>query len=107
MKIRNGFVSNSSSSSFVVPIDEITQEQRNAILNFVDYYKENIRPTLNKDESGYWYQSDEDLKKWVEGFWIIIEEDGLIKGHTSIDNFDIDMFFRFIGLSYHEFEEEY
>jgi|ETNvirenome_6_85_1030632.scaffolds.fasta_scaffold07444_8 hypothetical protein len=97
MKIRNSFVSNSSSASFVISKSEITAKQAHALLNFVEYYKKEVRPSLGEEH--YWYQSDEELEKWVIPFWNIEDKKDVIKGFTSIDNFEMGNFFKFIELA--------
>lgn len=67
MKLRTNFVSNSSSASFVIPIDDITPRQKRALLNF------------NRDKlKGYdWWEIHED------------ESADEIRGFTVIDNGDL------------------
>ncbi|MEM4261227.1 MAG: hypothetical protein QXG00_08335 [Candidatus Woesearchaeota archaeon] len=66
MKIRMGFVSNSSSSSFIINLDDISAKQLQKIIN---------NPTNNPQH--------EDYKSWnIE----VTEKE--IKGYTYIDNFD-------------------
>ena len=66
MKVRTGFVSNSSSASFVISIGAITGEQMMALLNHAT--------VAGKDA------------------WEIIIENGLMTGKTSMDNFDMYAF---------------
>lgn len=63
MKVRQGFVSNSSSASFVIPLKELTGEQINALL------------VLDKTPVGPW--SD---------FWEISIRDDELHGFTIMDN---------------------
>lgn len=68
MKIRNGFVSNSSSSSFVIFLDNITTTQLKMIENHGDS------------------DSDYDDK------WVIDSDGSTVRGHTWMDNFDMRSF---------------
>ncbi len=81
MKIRTGFVSNSSSSSFVVYKDKITPDQLNQIRNVAILAEEM------------------DLYCWedVEG-WDVSETHETIHGFTIMDNFSFCDFFERIGL---------
>jgi len=74
MKIRQGFVSNSSSSSFIIMKDKISIEQKEAILNndFMD------QP---------WHDS-----------WKITESEDHIEGSTSMNNYSMQDFFSKIGV---------
>ena len=69
MKIRNGFVSNSSSSSFVIKLDDINSRQK---MGIYDHRKE-----LEKDGC-------------EDDAWDISENANVIKGTTSMDNFDME-----------------
>lgn len=67
MKYRHGFVSNSSSASFIVPKNRITEDQVKALLDYT--YSENN----------------------VDG-WNIIDGGDFIRGDTSMDNDALDEF---------------
>lgn len=81
MKIRNGFVSNSSSSSFVLPTDCVTVAQLNKIKNHIGFAK--------KFKMGYVTTYDE---------WDIVEDEKFIRGSTNMDNFDMAEFMEKIGI---------
>lgn len=66
MKIRSGFVSNSSSSSFLIPINALSENQLLMIQNLID-------------------------KINFEG-WAIIINEKCIYGYTFMDNFDMHFF---------------
>jgi len=67
MKIRCGFVSNSSSSSFVIKKHYLSQQQIDGIKNHAT--------------CGIEYADD--------GYWEITETEDEIKGNTFMDNFNI------------------
>lgn len=73
MKIRNGFVSNSSSSSFVLRKDNLTLAQRDAIFN-------------HHEKAG-------------DDRWDIHDGEGYIEGWTIMDNFDMYSFIEELGVS--------
>ena len=75
MKIRNGFVSNSSSSSFVISKYYLSEFQIRKIKNHISY--------LVND--GPFSPSKEDE-------WGIEETEAEIKGFTTMDNFDMYAF---------------
>jgi hypothetical protein len=79
MKIRNGFVSNSSSSSFVISKKDLTTKQIYSINNHIE-----IAEYLG-------------IKTW-ESPWDIRENDEFIEGYTYMDNFDMDEFLEKIGV---------
>ena len=80
MKIRNGFVSNSSSSSFTINKDDITCLQIVAIKKHIEF----------GNDMGV-YGSDIDA-------WSISESDFTISGYTSMDNFSMRDFLEKIGV---------
>lgn len=72
MKIRNGFVSNSSSSSFMIRLDDITSKQLRQI-----------------QHHGPCNQGDE---------WSIRIRDHIVVGMTWMDNFDMHYYLDKIGV---------
>jgi type I restriction-modification system DNA methylase subunit len=79
MKTRNGFVSNSSSSSFIIKKNDLTYEQIESIKNHSEEGK----------NLGIEYAEDE---------WEITETDETISGSTYCDNFRFQEFFEAIGV---------
>ena len=83
MKIRNGFVSNSSASSFIIPLDKITDEQKQMIYNHIAIGQEIDKKLKEKGkEPKYEYYED----------WNIKEDEFALWCHTSMDNFDLQCF---------------
>jgi hypothetical protein len=90
MKTRYGFVSNSSSSSFVIHKMYLTPLQIYAIKNHIE-----VAPKLNEMGCGdnfYAYGSDR---------WDITDCGDTIRGYTSMDNFDMHEFMRRIGVCHY------
>ena len=81
MKIRNGFVSNSSSSSFIVNKVHLSDFQVWLIKNHIEAAK--TLPGLGQS--------------YLEA-WEIEETDSSITGHTTMTNFDMGQFMRNIGV---------
>jgi hypothetical protein len=82
MKTRNGFVSNSSSSSFCIEKRHLTAQQIDDIHNYTE-----VGLRLNKDrEKGI------SLYLGIGCTWDITETDSHIEGSTFIDNFDMHKF---------------
>lgn len=83
MKVRRGFVSNSSSSSFVIKLDDITARQLQKIQNHAETLPEG-------DVEAQWVASKEDA-------WYICVGDVVI-GSTPMDNFDMRRYLISIGV---------
>lgn len=104
MKIRNGFVSNSSSSSFVLLKDSITAEQRDMILNYQEWAKFFIELEKGsfveyKDPNEDYRENSDKLKYKFEYYdegWYLEEFDNYIFGSTGMDNFRFGDFLEYI-----------
>ena len=81
MKIRCGFVSNSSSSSFTIRLCNLSPMQVCKILNH-EYWGEKLGIPYAKSDA-----------------WHITIEKGVLCGDTFMDNFDMADFFEKIGVS--------
>ena len=95
MKQRMGFVSNSSSASFVVFKDKITPEIIEDIKNHIDIAYErfpNEWPRYQFLKEGH-REHDPYSDQWP-----ILESEKYIFGGTGMDNFEMDLFFRKLGL---------
>jgi hypothetical protein len=87
MKIRTGFVSNSSSSSFVIPLNAITAEQRQKIYNHIEEGKK-----LGMDNC-------DDYSSWS------IQEEETLTLTTFMDNFNMHSFLDAIGVDMDKVEQ--
>ena len=87
MKIRNGFVSNSSSSSFVLRKGRLTPEQIWLVNHHIL-----IGALMNME--------------WAEAHnaWELHEDFAKIKGRTDMTNFDLEEFFKKIGINRNDYE---
>lgn len=89
MKIRSGFVSNSSSSSFVIFKDKLTEEQINKIK---DHYNISKMMCEQGTRIEYFYS--------YEDCWDINETNLTIEGYTPMDNFSMYSYLiEFLGVN--------
>lgn len=102
MRIRKGFVSNSSSCSFIIPKSELTETQRKAMLNVKEVAnKINTQFERVEIEGGDFFRTfaveyfEED---WNGDRGKIWETEDEIKGVTSCDNFGMFEYMKAIGL---------
>lgn len=116
MKTRKGFVSNSSSSSFVILKKDITgeilkwiEDSKSATPQLFEYWKRNCNYKLISED----YTEEEILKyfeEWIEsefynfkdvGDWSIgYDSEGNITGYTIIDNFNFQEFLDILKVPY-------
>jgi len=83
MKIRLGFVSNSSNSSFVIDRYFLTEEQTMAIIEHIEYAKQILGWEINENCIP----------------WNITLSHGVLFGDVSIDNFDMKKFMEEINVN--------
>jgi hypothetical protein len=85
MKRRHGFVSNSSSSSFVIGLSKLTADQVFKIERHIE--------TANLDNF------DEIEWKTIDCKWSIEVTEDFVRGDTWMDNFDMHAFLKRIGVN--------
>ena len=85
MKKRLGFVSNSSSSSFIISKKDLTADQVEAIKDIETCVRD------NEDLQGEYYEGD-------STGWHIINGENSIEGWTSMDNYNIEIFLDYVGV---------
>jgi hypothetical protein len=117
MKIRNGFVSNSSSSSFVIGKEHLTEEQllkireHSAITGCAnscsaavtacsaEFHRFLLTNSKQLAEASGWYQPSE-VAEMFDDPWQITETKDTIGGYTTMDNFDMNSYLQlFVGVS--------
>ena len=98
MKKRKGFVSNSSSSSFIINKEDITKKQKNKIINHIDEAKKMSSPDNTPD--GY------DFKYGWEDTWSVRESEDELMLSTTMDNFDMYEFLIDIGVDREDIKDE-
>jgi len=79
MKTRNGFVSNSSSSSFIINKSDLTEQQIQMIKNH-----SNIAEALCQQGTSINYMY---MREYDE--WFINETDLTVEGYVNMNNFDM------------------
>jgi hypothetical protein len=87
MKVRSGFVSNSSSSSFIISTDDITVEQFKKIANYIE----------GSDAIGI----------TVHTRWYIQEENNKVVGVTTGDDGQMKRYLNEIGIDHNAIIWEY
>lgn len=90
MKIRRSFVTNSSSSSFVIDLSELTPYTIEVFKN-PKLVEDQLIPTCDMTREEYMEEADR---------WDIREEDGKLYGYTTMDNFDYSQLFYICGLDW-------
>lgn len=90
MKIRKSFVTNSSSSSFVIDLSELTPYTIEVFKN-PKLVEDQLIPTCDITREEYMEEADR---------WDIREEDGKLYGYTTMDNFDYSQLFYICGLDW-------
>lgn len=96
MKTRQGFVSNSSSSSFVISMEKLTNEQVQQIRDHEnsETFKAHVRDRIIKNKEPGAYQWD-----GTRDGWQVKEVEGKLWVYTAMTNFDIEPFlFEEMGL---------
>ena len=97
MKYRSDFVTNSSSSSFIVFKKNLTQKQINAFKNHLKYAKcKKWKDWKDWEDGEYQWRS---YDQWT----LYRETDEYLEFHTVVNNFDMEWFARKLGVNDSDF----
>lgn len=77
MKIRNGFVSNSSSSSFIIRKDVLNKRQLTKLTKFFNYYNNNFETKVEEDSHYF--------KGYLESHNVVFDDEKDIKDNIPIN----------------------
>lgn len=92
MKRRMGFVSNSSSASFIVAKKGLSEDILSALRNHIQAAQE-MKKTLSKEEQDYVFEYLD-----VDDVWNLVEDDRFLDFDVGMNNFPLNMFARKIGV---------
>jgi len=106
MKIRNGFVSNSSSSSFVINLSDLNEWQISAIVLHIEIAKMMVKCKkrgLDHFEINYDKESISDIPADLGLFdekdrWEIMLGVQEIYGYTTMNNFNMEGYLDYLGI---------
>lgn len=104
MKTRIGFVSNSSSASFVLKMHGLSKKQFNMVLNHTTFAKKLLRESQDSDERPNFGYLDDTYNEWI--LEIDYEKDEIC-GRTMMSNFDMEEFLKYIGVDMNDVEFTY
>lgn len=90
MKYRKSFITNSSSSSFVIDLSELTPYTIEVFKN-PSLVEDQLIPTCDMTREEYMKEASK---------WDIREENGKLYGYTTMDNFDYSQIFYICGLDW-------
>jgi hypothetical protein len=89
--LREAFVANSSSSSFIIAKSKISPEQMDAIFNHMEFTKTRIAALDDDWQDMLEYSSEAD-------YWDVEIKGDLVYIHTLMDNFKMGYFLYLIGI---------